>query len=177
VRFWRAIGVAVALLVVGPRPLSAEPISGVVPVHVAIPKIGTDAAVVPLGLLDDGTLDAPSDPDTIGWFALGAGVGSPGNVILDGHVDWAGRLRVFGLLHNLRPGDEVLVTDERGVQLRYRVTWSVMVEPETAPLDEIYELTDQREELTLITCGGAFDPAEHMYVSRLVVRAERVIGD
>ena len=32
------------------------------------------------------------------------------------------------------------------------------------------------EELTLITCGGAFDSSIHMYVSRWVVRATRDAG-
>ena len=155
-----------------PADEQAQPVSGVVPATVAIPKIGTRAAVVPLGLLDDGTLDAPADPDTIGWFMGGPGVGGPGNTILDGHVDWGGRLRVFGLLRNLRPGDAVLVTDVDGQALSYTVTWSRLVDADDAPLDEIYE-QGPAEELTLITCGGAFDPSTHTYVSRLVVRAVR----
>jgi sortase (surface protein transpeptidase) len=44
------------------------------------------------------------------------------------------------------------------------------------PLDEIFERTDA-EQVTLITCGGAFDPAIRMYVSRWVVRATRVSED
>ena len=30
--------------------------------------------------------------------------------------------------------------------------------------------------MTLITCGGAFDPSQHMYVSRWVVRASRILA-
>src|SRR5262245_1576279 len=87
--------VAVTLLMAA-VPARAEPVSGVTPTFVSIPRIGTAARVVPLGLLEDGTLDAPEDPDTVGWFELGSGIGAPGNTILDGHVDWGGRLRVFG---------------------------------------------------------------------------------
>jgi LPXTG-site transpeptidase (sortase) family protein len=146
------------------------PITGSVPASIRIPKIGTAAAVVPLGMDDDGMLDAPVDPDTVGWFMLGPGVGEPGNAILDGHVDWGGRLRVFGLLKTLRPGDEVLVTDDAGQTFRYSVTWTRLVDANAAPVDEIYAQGDDQE-LTLITCGGAFDQASHMYVSRWVVRA------
>jgi LPXTG-site transpeptidase (sortase) family protein len=149
-----------------------QAVSGAVPALVSIPKIGTRAAVVPLGLLDDGTLDAPSDPDTVGWFMLGPGVGAPGNAILDGHVDWGGRLRVFGLLKNLQAGDPVQVTDVNGQTLSYTVTWTRLVDADDAPLDEIYEQSPT-EEITLITCGGEFDRSIRMYLSRVVVRAVR----
>jgi LPXTG-site transpeptidase (sortase) family protein len=147
-----------------------QALSGSVPASIRIPKIGTAAAVVPLGMDDAGMLDAPVDPDTVGWFMLGPGVGGPGNAILDGHVDWGGRLRVFGLLKTLRPGDDVLVTDDQGQTFHYSVTWTRLVDATTAPVDEIYAQGDDQE-LTLITCGGAFDQASHMYVSRWVVRA------
>jgi LPXTG-site transpeptidase (sortase) family protein len=168
------LGLALALLMalgwVGSAAAQEETASGSVPVSIAIPKIGTAAAVVPLGMDDEGMLDAPVDPDTVGWFMLGPGVGAPGNAILDGHVDWGGRLRVFGLLKTLTPGDEVLVTDDQGQTFHYAVTWTRLVDAATAPVDEIYAQGDDQE-LTLITCGGAFDQASHMYVSRWVVRA------
>ena len=145
-------------------------VSGTVPTAIRIPRIGTAARVVPLGMDDAGMLDAPTDPDTVGWFMLGPGVGAPGNAILDGHVDWGGRLRVFGLLKTLRPGDEVLVTDAQGDTFRYSVAWTQLVDADDAPVDEIYAQGPDPE-LTLITCGGAFDPAIHMYISRWVVRA------
>jgi hypothetical protein len=167
-----AVFVALALaLATSATPALAEPVSGVTPTFVSIPMIGTAARVVPLGLIEDGSLDAPEDPDTVGWFELGAGIGAPGNVILDGHIDWGGRLRVFGLLRTLLPGDRVQVTGSDQVTRTYGVTWSRLFDAENAPLDEIYELTDEIEEVTLITCGGVFDPAERMYVGRLVVRA------
>jgi LPXTG-site transpeptidase (sortase) family protein len=147
-----------------------QAVSGAVPTSIRIPKIGTSARVVPLGMDDEGTLDAPSDPDTVGWFMLGPGVGAPGNAILDGHVDWGGRLRVFGLLKTLEPGDEIQVTDEDGDTLRYTVQWTRLVDADDAPLDEIYDQGPDQQ-LTLITCGGAFDQSIHMYVARWVVRA------
>jgi LPXTG-site transpeptidase (sortase) family protein len=144
-----------------------------VPVHIDIPSIGTHADVVPLGEDDDGAMAAPMDPDVVGWYELGVGIGTPGNALLDGHVDWGGRLRAFGQLRQLAPGDEFQLTDADGNVFDYSVTWTKLYVADTAPLDEIYEQTDD-EEVTLITCGGAFDPAVHMYVSRWVVRAVRV---
>jgi sortase (surface protein transpeptidase) len=137
-----------------------------------IPKIGTHATVVPLGQDHDGAMASPTDPDTVGWYAPGMGVGTPGNALLDGHVDWAGRLRVFGLLKELVPGDAIQITDADGNVLSYRVDWTRLYTADNAPVDEIFDQTDA-EQVTLITCGGAFDAAAHMYVSRWVVRATR----
>jgi sortase A len=144
-----------------------------VPVFIDIPTIGTHAKVVPVGEEDDGTMEAPTDPDTVGWYQLGARIGAPGNALLDGHVDWGGRLRVFGLLRLLRTGDDIQLTDDAGSVLNYSVTWIKLYEADAAPLDEIFEQTDD-EQVTLVTCGGAFDPSIRMYVSRWVVRAARV---
>ena len=152
-----------------------QPRLGSVPVHLDIPRIGTHATVVPLGEEDDGTMAAPSDPDTVGWYELGVGVGAPGNALLDGHVDWGGRLRVFGLLRLLQPGDTFQITDADGNVLTYSVSWIRLFEADTAPLDDIFEQT-ANEEVTLITCGGAFDPVAHMYVSRWVVRGVRTLS-
>jgi len=151
----------------------ADPGNGSIPMSIDIPTIGTHALVVPLGEDDNGAMQAPTDPDTVGWYDLGVGVGAPGNALLDGHVDWGGRLRVFGLLKQLEPGDPIQITDATGNVLSYSVAWVRLYTADSAPLDEIFAQT-RDQELTLITCGGAFDTAAHMYVSRWVVRATRM---
>ncbi len=152
-------------------PAYAQPV-GAEPALIDIPSIGTHAQIVPLGQEDDGTMQSPTDPDTVGWYNLGTGVGAPGNALLDGHVDWGGRLRVFGLLRQLRPGDTIHITDTNGNVLSYSVTWTRLFDASDAPVDQIFEQTAD-EQVTLITCGGTFDQAAHMYVSRWVVRATR----
>jgi sortase (surface protein transpeptidase) len=145
-------------------------VAGAQPVHIDIPKIGTHADVVPLGDDPDGAMEAPSDPDTVGWYQPGLGVGTPGNALLDGHVDWGGRLRAFGYLKRLEPGDTLQITDADGNVYTYVVNWSHLFDADSAPLDEIFGQTEDPE-VTLITCGGEFDPAIHTYLSRWVVRA------
>jgi sortase (surface protein transpeptidase) len=174
---WAALLSALVVLGLAPPALAQQdtpdtPVSGVVPTLIDIPKLGTHASIVPLGLEDDGSMQAPTDPDTVGWYDLGPGVGGPGNALLDGHVDWGGRLRVFGFLKELAPGDQIQLTDADGNVYTYRVQWTQLFEADTAPLDQIFEEgTDQ--EVTLITCGGDFDPSIHTYLSRWVVRAVR----
>ena len=154
------------------RPVAAQDAAGSLPTRIDIPRLGTHAQVVPLGQDDDGTMQAPTDPDTVGWYELGVGLGVPGNALLDGHVDWGGRLRVFGLLRQLGPGDTVQLTDDQGNVFGYTVDWTRLYEADTAPLDDIFAQGPD-EEITLITCGGQFDQGSHMYLSRWVVRAHR----
>ena len=154
--------------------LLLQPVSGAQPISIEIPSIAVRAEVVPLGLEDDGAMAAPTDPDTVGWFELGSGIGAPGNVLLDGHVDWGGQLRVFGRLHQLRAGDAIRLSGPAGNVLHYSVVWTRFYpDAETAPLDEIFGQVEPAEELTLITCGGSFDASARMYVGRWVVRAVR----
>jgi len=165
------LGLVMALALTSAAPVSAHTV-GSAPAVIDIPRIGTHAEIVPLGQEDDGTMQSPTDPDTVGWYNLGTGIGAPGNALLDGHVDWGGRLRVFGLLRQLAPGDTIQITDANGNVLNYSVSWSRMYDATTAPLDQIFEQTSD-EQITLITCGGVFDQAAHMYISRWVVRATR----
>lgn len=142
----------------------------IAPVEVKIPRLGVDAAVVPVGAEDDGAMSAPTDPDTVAWWSLGYGTGEQGNVVLAAHVDWGGRPRVFSQLGRLEPGDLVIVVDALAREFVYEVRWRDQVTAETADVNAIFAAGD-RPELTLITCGGAFDPLERMYVDRIVVRA------
>jgi sortase (surface protein transpeptidase) len=164
--------VGLVLLVGWPVPTSARAQASVPPATIVIPAIGLQAPVVPVELDADGAMAAPSDPDTVGWYDLGPGLGTPGNVLLDGHVDWGGRLRVFGRLRQLGPGDAVQLASADGQVSSYHVVSSRWYDADTAQVDEVFRQT-QAQEVTLITCGGAFDPAAHQYLSRLVVRAAR----
>lgn len=152
-------------------PTAAAPAAArVAPVELKIPSLGVDANVEPVGAADDGAMDVPKDPDGVAWWSLGYGTGEPGNVVLAGHVDWGGRLRVFGRLSQLQNGEQIVLIDERAREYFYEVTSLRQVEAEGADVDAIFGGSGQSE-LTLITCGGAFDPAQRMYVDRIIVRA------
>lgn len=144
---------------------------GIAPIRLVIPRIGVAADVVPVGLDEDGAMSAPQNPDEVAWYALGPGMGLMGNVVLAAHVDWAGRQRVFGSLSRLGPGDEVIVWDEIGQQYVFQVEWSRWVDAGGAPVEDIFA-QETRPELTMITCGGAFDQGSRQYVDRLIVRAK-----
>ncbi|MFN0071342.1 MAG: class F sortase [Chloroflexota bacterium] len=149
--------------------------NGVPPVRIQIPSIGLDTEVVPVGLDPDGAMSAPVDPDTVAWYSLGPGLGIGGNIVLAGHVDWAGRPRVFAHLRNLSEGDLITIWDEKGDASSYFVESSGWVEAEGAPIEEIFGSRSEST-ITLITCGGTFDPFARQYLHRLVVRAQQTLG-
>lgn len=167
-----------ALLLVGPAAAQVDTAGppgrspGTPPAVITIPAIGLEAPVVPLELEPDGSMAAPRDPDTVGWFDLGPGLGQPGNVLLDGHVDWGGRPRAFGRLQLIAAGDRVQLADADGSLVAYHVVWRAWYDAATTDVDDIFGQTSDQE-LTMITCGGVFDHAQHQYLSRLVVRAVR----
>jgi LPXTG-site transpeptidase (sortase) family protein len=145
--------------------------NGVPPVALAIPKLAVDAPVVGVGQDPDGTMSAPSDPDTVAWYTLGPGMGIGGNVVFAGHVDWDGRHRVFAGLTRLEPGDAVLIVDEHGDGYEYKVESSYWVKADGAPIKEIFAQTDESK-VTLITCGGDFNASRREYLERLIVTAK-----
>lgn len=172
---------AICLLLLTPAPILAEQHEstsespevfdvGAVPVWVRIPAIGVDADIVPVGMDDDGAMSAPQDPDTVAWWSLGYGTGVPGNVVLAAHINWGGKLRVFGRLDRLEPGDQVVLVDVELREFIYEVTWSYWVDAEGAAVEEIFA-NSGGSELTLITCGGRYEPATREYGDRLIVRA------
>jgi len=144
---------------------------GVPPVELAMPSLGVEAPVVPVGQDEDGAMAAPSDPDTVAWYEYGPGMGVSGNVVLAGHINWAGRVRAFGYLDRLVKGDPILVTDADGHGYQYVVESTRWVRAEGAPVEEIFAGTGEPV-LTLITCGGEYVAATREYLDRLIVRAK-----
>jgi len=146
-----------------------EPEPGL-PVRLAVPALGVDAPVVPVGLEDDGTMEIP-EADQAGWWWPGARPGSPhGSAVIAAHVDFNDRPGVFLRLGELEVGSEVVVGDDEGGLHRWTVTERFQVGKDDLPVDELFRTTG-RPVLTLITCGGAFDRGARDYADNIVVRA------
>ncbi len=152
-----------------PLPVAAGP-WGVPPVKLTIPALGVEAAVEAVGQDPDGAMSTPTNADDVAWYMLGPGMGVPGNVVLAAHVNWDGRLRVFGELHLLGPGDVVQIIDAEGRGYEYAVESSHWVRAEGAPLEEIFAQPPEPV-ITLITCGGEYVASRREYLDRLIVKA------
>lgn len=144
---------------------------GITPDKVIIPAINVEASIEQVGLLDSGEMAAPSTEDGVAWYERGAKPGAKGNAVLAGHVDSKSGPAIFYNLKNLKNGDEVHVTDERGTKLTFIVTKLQSYPRSEAPLNDIFGYSDGRD-LNLITCTGTFDRAEGTHEERLVVYTE-----
>ena len=136
----------------------------------------TKIQIEQVGLQNDGTLDTPSAWDKAGWYSRSQKPGQPGNVIIDGHYDTdQGKPAAFWGLKTLLPNDKVVVKDEIGRLFTYKVVevfYVDITDPERAKI--FGSQVSDKAELTLVTCGGVWDPSRGTYDRRLVIRAELV---
>jgi sortase A len=140
------------------------------PVRLMIPHIDIDATIEPVGLTEQGSMSAPNVPDKVGWLDSGPSPGETGNAVLDGHRGWIGHIyAVFDRLHELRPGDEIVVEDASGTSTRFRVA-SVKTYAPGQDASEVFG-PSKTTNLNLITCDGNWDASKQSYSERLVVFA------
>jgi len=146
------------------------------PKSIRFPSVGVTTAIEEVGATADGGMDVPGDPARAGWYRYGPRPGDAGNAAIAGHVDWAGKLMPFWNLNRLKLGDPVEILAADGRTLRFEVRWSRWYDAEDDPTTEIFA-SSGTPEVTLVTCGGAFDPKTREYSLRLVVRASQVSNE
>ncbi len=142
------------------------------PLYMAIPSIQVDAPVVAVGLTNDGSMDVPKRAGDIGWFEYSPRPGLRGNSIVAGHLDWQGSPGVFQKLASAKSGDAVIVRGADGVGHKYGVEWLREFPADGASPRVVFEPLVAYG-LTLITCGGKWNPVSRRYDTRIVVRALR----
>lgn len=163
-----------------PTP-TPPPFDGAV-TRMRIPSLDVDAAIEPIGQLEDGHLDVPHDPHDVGWYEIYDKPGFGGNAVFSAHVDWwPDILGPFHKLAQMQIGDTVEVVMEDGTVYTYQVIFyrrypvdeipmGDLIWPEKKPADVEY--------ITLITCGGRFVETNPNgsgdYLDRDVVVAQRV---
>jgi hypothetical protein len=160
-----------------PRALKSGPVvspTSVYPIRVLVPRLGVDAAVIPVAVTGSGSLGVPSDPRTVGWWAGGALPGaSSGSAVLVGHVDsaTAGEGALFQL-RRLVPGD-VVVVDGGGGSVDYKITGLREYHKATLPAAQIF-VRNGVARLVMITCGGSFNTQTHHYQDNVIAYGTRV---
>ena len=140
-----------------------------------IPSIGVVAGFEHVGVDEYGNMQEPSTSDVVAWFEEGSYPGEGGNTVLAGHVDTADSINggIFGSIFQLNQGEEIKFFNDDQVFV-YEVTATNIYPYDTAPTEQIFGETDH-EQVTLITCSGAWDAEQSTYDNRLVVVARRVI--
>jgi Sortase domain len=139
------------------------------PVSIAIPAVGVDARVVPVGLRADRTMEVPG-VDLAGWYEPGPRPGAAGPAVIVGHVDSRDGPAVFFRLGELRRGDRIVVGQQGGGRRGFVVDRVERRPKEALPTERIWNRTSEPV-LRLITCGGSFDRSTGHYRDNIVVFA------
>ena len=140
-------------------------------VRIAIPSVKIDTRVKQAAVV----LDRTGKPvwETLPFVAVHYGsltglIGARGNAVIAGHVATLNEGNVFWFLYQLELQDLIQVWDDGSREHDYRVTDVELVPPtDTAIMAPTID-----ETLTLITCGGTFDPGKREFSKRLVVTAK-----
>ena len=151
-----------------------EPTIFGLPVRLKIPKINVDAAVLSLGLTSDGAMDIPKGPDDVAWYNLGQRPGEKGSAVMAGHYGtWKnGTGSVFDNLNDLEKGDFIYVEDDQGKTSTFVVSESRSYDP-NAEASEVFESSDEKSHLNLITCEGIWSKTAKSYSQRLVIFTDK----
>jgi LPXTG-site transpeptidase (sortase) family protein len=139
----------------------------ITPSRLRIPSIGVDAAVAGVGLMPDGSMGVPGDLWTSTWLSSSARPGHAGSAVIAGHRG-IGTQALFSHLENLRPGDQIRVSDASGGELVYQVTRVASMDLSVATQLQVFGPTTQPQ-LVLITCFGHYSRTTRTYDQRLVV--------
>lgn len=142
------------------------------PVELRIPAIDVRVAVDVVGLDTAGQVEVPVDVARSGWYRFSAKPGSgAGSTVIVGHVDGVDQgAGAFYDLRSLNPGDTITLTRADDRKVTYEVVARERFDKDRVPLRELFSRSGP-ERLTLITCGGPFDPASLEYTDNIVVTA------
>jgi LPXTG-site transpeptidase (sortase) family protein len=142
------------------------------PVDITIPVLDIDAPVDVVGLDARNQVDVPVDVQRAGWYRFSARPSAgAGSTVIVGHIDGVTQgAGVFYRLGELRLDDEIVLTTADGTRLTYVVVAREAFDKKKVPLAELFSRSGP-ERLTLITCGGPFDPATLEYTDNIVVTA------
>jgi LPXTG-site transpeptidase (sortase) family protein len=145
----------------------------------AIPRFDVEGPILVMSIDANGVMETPDGPTAIAWYDFSARPGFPvetdgGNSVFSGHVDYYNYgPAVFWHLKDLERDDVIEVRLTDGTVYRYGIVSREQVDASTADVRAI--VGDKPEEMiTLITCGGTFDPSVGEYDQRVIVRAARL---
>lgn len=140
------------------------------PRRVAVPALGIDMPVVPVGLDAAGGVSIPPASHTAGWYRFSSGLlDRAGSIVIVSHIDaWDG-IGPFSRLKDASAGTEVTLTGDDGART-FRV--DAVAQPAKAPgsLAGYFTATGPLR-LVLITCGGVFDEATGHYRDNVIATA------
>jgi len=149
---------------------------------VVLPTEGVQAPIVRVKIDLSGDMVVPTNARDIAWLdqgplqphgqPSGPMLGRTNNIVLAGHIDYNGVLGSFNGLQRLHPGDTVAVNMD-GKVWAFQIEWSCLFDRNTTLADRIMGYTPTPS-VTLISCGGVWDPSAGTHDKRVAVRGELI---
>ena len=156
-----------------PVPQSLQQAKARLPTRLVIPKINIDAAIEDVGLTPQGAMAVPAGPADVAWFDLGPRPGEDGSAVIAGHEGWKdGIAAVFDDLGKLRIGDKVYVEDEQNATTTF-VVREIRTYDQYADASSVFDSSDGKAHLNLITCEGVWNAAQKSYSGRIVIFSDK----
>ena len=143
------------------------------PKRLKIPSIKVDAPVEYVGLTSDGAMDVPKGAVNVGWFDLGRRPGENGSAVIAGHFGTINNIpQVFNNLYKLRKDDKIYIEDEKGKNIIF-VVRKIQRYGKDEDSSGIFDSSDGKAHLNLITCAGVWNKVEKTFSERLVVFTDK----
>lgn len=143
--------------------------------RIIIPAAGVDAPVMPVTSdLARHYVQVPplTSANLTGWISTTAAPGTLGASVIVGHLDNQQGPAVFWNLRYLKKGQLITVVRLDLVKVTYVVDGIQIIPKNRFPWIAVF--TARYAALRLITCGGAFDPADGHYLDNVIVWAHLV---
>lgn len=139
------------------------------PVRLRIAALGIDAPIQAVGV-GDGEMEVPPRAGIVGWYRFGPSPGEQGSAVLAAHVSWGGERGAFYRLRDLPLGAAIEVIFADGAVRRFRSATLASYDKDHLPVEEIFRRGGDPG-LTLITCGGVFNPSLRSFADNVVAFA------
>ncbi len=146
-----------------------------IPINIKIPEINLIANIASVGLINDNTLDVAKDFADVWWYNLNSKPGEIGSAVIDGHYGWKKSVWwVFNDLDKLKIWDDIYIKDDNWNLINF-VVKSSKIYSEYGDTSDIFNSTDWKSHLNLISCYGPWDNTKKAYPSRIVIFTDKKI--
>lgn len=158
--------------------LASYTVAADVPRILTIDTLGVAARVLPMGVNEDNSMQAPTNINDSGWYTGSAKPGVPGAVVIDGHASASNAAVARGLFNSLgtlNSGDIITIEKGDGTKISYTVVFKETVALDTIDMQKAMQpYGTATEGLNLITCAGQWTDSGDTLDHRTVVYAERI---
>lgn len=116
----------------------------------------------------------PTGPSEVAWFDLGSLPGENGSAVIDGHSGWKNGIpAAFDNLYKLHKGNKIYTENSKGIITTF-VVREIKIYKYNEDVPEVFNSSDGKAHLNLITCTGFWNQILKSHSSRLVVFADKI---